>query len=112
MKLDRTETDTAFAVPRGALAPSARNWTTRSRGAYHAVMVSPGSLQPEARHRFCWYGRRTPHLPEKLGIHTIEDGFLLYCAHPMLLPIVGYEFDIRNCEGCEYFRQRKVAVRP
>lgn len=102
---------TRFRALKVLFASSDRNWTIRSRGAYHAVMVSP-SLQPEARHRLCWYGRRTPHLPESLGIHTIEDGFLLYCAHPMLLPIVGYEFDIRNCEGCEYFRQRKVADRP
>ena len=61
-------------------------------------------LDPETRHRVCWYGRRTPHLPPGLGVHTIEDGFLLYCAHPMLFPVVGYHFDVRNCEGCDYFR--------
>ncbi len=61
---------------------------------------------PEVRHRACWYGRRTPDVPVSLGIHTIEDGQLLFCAHPMLYPVVGYDFDIRNCEGCDYFRER------
>jgi hypothetical protein len=60
---------------------------------------------PEARHRACWYGRRTAHLPSDIGAHTtIEDGFLLFCAHPMWFPIVGYQFDVRNCDGCEYFK--------
>jgi hypothetical protein len=63
--------------------------------------------EPEAMHRGCWYGRRTPNLPPALTIHTIEDGELLYCAHPMLFPIVGYDFDTRNCESCEYFKQRR-----
>ena len=22
----------------------------------------------------------------------------------MLFPVVGYQFDVRNCEGCDYFR--------
>lgn len=61
-------------------------------------------IEPEARHRACWYGRRTPHLPPTLGVHTIEDGLLLYCAHPMLFPVVGYHFDVRNCEGCDYYK--------
>ncbi len=61
-------------------------------------------IEPEERHRSCWYGRRTPHLPQTLGVHTIEDGLLLYCAHPMLFPVVGYHFDVRNCEGCDYFK--------
>jgi len=61
---------------------------------------------PELRHRACWYGRRTPHLPANLTIHTIEDGELLYCAHPMFFPIVGYDFDTRNCEGCDAFKPR------
>lgn len=56
------------------------------------------------RHVQCWYSRRTPYLPEDLGLHTIEDGLLIFCAHPMLFPIVGYHFDIRNCDHCEYFR--------
>ena len=32
------------------------------------------------------------------------DGQLFYCAHPMLWPIVGYEFDVSNCAECDYFR--------
>lgn len=61
-------------------------------------------LEPEVRHRSCWYARRTPHLPSVLTVQTIEDGLLLYCAHPMLFPVVGYHFDVRNCEGCDYFK--------
>jgi hypothetical protein len=59
---------------------------------------------PEYRHRTCWYGRRDADIPPDPGFHTIEDGMLLYCAHPMLFPVVGYHFDVGNCEGCEYFR--------
>ena len=63
--------------------------------------------EPEARHRACWYGRRTPDIPIDLGFHaTIEDGALLYCAHPMWFPVVGYQFDVRNCDNCDYFRVR------
>jgi hypothetical protein len=62
---------------------------------------------PEARHRVCWYSRRTPEIPFDLGFHTIEDGQLLFCAHPMLFPIVGYRFDVRNCAGCEYFKPNR-----
>ena len=40
---------------------------------------------------------------------TIEDGELLFCAHPMLFPVVGYHFDVRNCESCDYFRGRLKA---
>lgn len=65
--------------------------------------------EPEQRHRACWYGRRTPQIPANLGIHTIEDGELLYCAHPMLWPVVGFQFDIRNCVDCDYFRARQRA---
>jgi hypothetical protein len=61
-------------------------------------------VEPEERHRCCWYARRTPNLPEHLGSHTIVDGELLYCAHPMYWPIVGYEFDLRNCEDCDVFK--------
>ena len=43
-------------------------------------------------------------MPPDLGFHTIEDGLLVYCAHPMLFPVVGYHFDIRNCDGCDYYR--------
>ncbi len=64
----------------------------------------PANIEPEVRHRACWYSRRTLHLPVDLAVHTIEDGLLLYCAHPMLFPVVGLHFDVRNCDGCEYFR--------
>jgi hypothetical protein len=69
-----------------------------------AVVTDLDRLEPEARHRACWYGRRTPHWREPLTVQTIEDGELLYCAHPMLFPIVGYAFDVRNCAGCDVFR--------
>ncbi len=68
----------------------------------------PAANEPEARHRACWYGRRTPNLPDELTIQSIVDGELLYCAHPMLFPIVGYDFDTRNCEACDYFKARRV----
>ncbi len=69
------------------------------------LVDSPAETPPEARHRACWYSRRTETFPPDLGFHhTIEDGALLYCAHPMLLPVVGYEFDVRNCDRCDYFR--------
>jgi hypothetical protein len=71
---------------------------------YHATVIGPPDIEPEARHRACWYGRRTPQLPAQLTIHTVEDGHLLYCAHPMLFPFVGYDFDTRNCDGCDYFK--------
>lgn len=64
-------------------------------------------MEPEDIHRVCWYSRRTTHIPPDLGTVTVVDGCLLYCAHPMLFPIVGYEFDVRNCVGCEYFRARR-----
>jgi hypothetical protein len=70
--------------------------------------VLPADFDPDLRHRFCWYARRTPSLPHELGPHTIEDGELLYCAHPMLFPVVGYQFDVRNCEGCDYFRPKTI----
>ena len=59
---------------------------------------------PEDRHRACWYSRRTADVPPDLGFHTIEDGLLLFCAHPMLFPVVGYQFDVRNCTACDYFK--------
>jgi hypothetical protein len=65
-------------------------------------------LQPEARHRACWYSRRTFDLPRDIGLHTIEDGQLLFCAHPMWFPVVGYQFDARSCAACDYFK----ATRP
>jgi hypothetical protein len=60
--------------------------------------------QPEVKHRACWYARRTPDIPSDLGIQTIEDGHLLYCAHPMWFPVVRYQFDVRNCTTCDYFK--------
>lgn len=76
--------------------------------------MSPITLTAvETRHRQCWYGRRTPDLPPDLGFHTtIEDGYLLYCAHPMLFPVVRYRFDVRNCDECEYFRPIRLARTP
>lgn len=62
------------------------------------------SVTPEERHRLCWYGRRANSIPPDLGLHTIVDGQLVYCGHPMWWPIVGYEFDVSNCSDCEYFR--------
>jgi hypothetical protein len=66
-------------------------------------------VTPEERHRVCWYSRRTVVIPPDLGLHTIIDGQLVYCAHPMLWPIVGYEFDVSNCAECEYFRPARSA---
>ena len=62
------------------------------------------NVEPESRHRACWYGRRTPTIPANLGVQTIEDGLLLYCAHPMWFPVVGYRFDVRNCTRCDFFK--------
>ena len=66
--------------------------------------------EPEARHRACWYGRRTHDIPPDIGFHTIADGELLFCAHPMWFPVVGYQFDVRNCEACEYFKATRTAA--
>jgi hypothetical protein len=62
--------------------------------------------EPEALHRACWYSRRTPNIPPDLGSQTIEDGQLLFCGHPMWFPVVGYQFDVRSCASCDYFRAR------
>jgi len=59
---------------------------------------------PEDRHRLCWYSRRSPVIPLDPGLHTIADGHLLFCAHPMWYPVVGYQFDVRNCAACDYFK--------
>jgi hypothetical protein len=64
-------------------------------------------LEAEDKHRCCWYSRRTPAIPVDVGFHTIVDGELLYCAHPMLYPVVGLAFDVRNCTRCDYFRARR-----
>jgi hypothetical protein len=65
-------------------------------------------VEPEARHRVCWYGRRTATIPPDLGVQTIEDGELLYCAHPMWFPIVGFRFDVRSCTACELFKATRT----
>jgi hypothetical protein len=64
-------------------------------------------VDAEARHRSCWYARRTAELPEDLGSHTIIDGELVYCAHPMYWPVVRYEFDLSNCADCDVFKARR-----
>lgn len=69
-------------------------------------------MDSEEKHRRCWYGRRTTEIPVDIGFHTIVDGQLVYCAHPMLLPVVGMAFDVRNCEHCEYFRPRRETPGP
>lgn len=67
-------------------------------------------MEPEDRHCLCWYSRRTRQIPQDLGVQTIIDGELLYCAHPMLFPIVGFEFDVRNCVECDYFKGRRLST--
>ncbi len=67
------------------------------------VLYYPG-VDAEERHRSCWYARRTADLPENPGHHTIVDGQLLFCVHPMYWPVVRYEFDLRNCEDCDVYR--------
>lgn len=66
-------------------------------------------MEPEERHRLCWYGRRKADIPPDLGLHTIVDGELIYCVHPMFFPVMGYAFDVRNCELCDVFRPRRTA---
>ena len=68
------------------------------------MFPSRPSSEPEQLHRACWYGRRTSELPSDIGCHTIENGELLFCVHPMWYPIVGRQFDVRNCGGCDYFK--------
>jgi hypothetical protein len=73
-------------------------------------VIPPPADIPEKRHRACWYSRRTPDLPVDVGgLHTIEDGRLLFCAHPMWFPVVGYQFDVRNCLVCDYFRPLRIS---
>jgi hypothetical protein len=64
----------------------------------------PGTETAEERHQSCWYSRRTPDLPADIGHHTIADGLLLFCAHPMMFPVVGYQFDVRNCVTCDSYK--------
>ena len=42
-----------------------------------------------------------------MGSHTIVDGQLVYCAHPMYWPVVGFEFDLSNCEDCDVFKPKR-----
>jgi len=65
---------------------------------------------PERRHRACWYSRRTAYIPPDIGFHTIEDGHLLFCVHPMWFPVVGYQFDVRNCASCDYFKPLRTRL--
>ena len=65
------------------------------------------TIEPETRHRVCWYARRTPAIPPDITIQTIEDGQMLYCSHPMWFPIVGYRFDVRSCADCDFFKTRR-----
>lgn len=73
----------------------------------HCISATITCVDAEARHRSCWYARRTAELPEDLGSHTIIDGELVYCAHPMYWPVVRYEFDLRNCADCDVFKARR-----
>jgi hypothetical protein len=73
-----------------------------------AGMHDLDAVEPEVRHRGCWYGRRTAELHAVPTFQTIEDGQWLYCAHPMMFPIVGHDFDIRNCIGCDVFRPARA----
>jgi len=68
-------------------------------------------MNAEDRHRACWYGRHTAHVPDDLGAHSLVDGQLVYCAHPLYWPVVRYEFDLRNCEDCDVFRPRADKVK-
>jgi hypothetical protein len=81
----------------------------RQRARTQPIVDQPS---PEDRHRLCWYSRRTTQIPPDIGFHTISDGHLLYCAHPMLLPVVGLAFDVANCIDCEYFRARRAPTGP
>ncbi len=56
----------------------------------------------------CWYGRRAPGVLPEVSFQTVEDGELLYCSHPMLFPVVGYQFDVRNCDSCDWFKVKKA----
>jgi hypothetical protein len=64
-------------------------------------------LDPEVRHKLCWYGQRAAHVSPEMNFQTVEDGRLLYCAHPMMFPVVGYHFDVRNCGRCDSFKPRR-----
>ena len=42
----------------------------------------------------------------------MEGGELLYCAHPMLFPVVRYQFDVLNCPGCDCFKAPRPLPEP
>jgi hypothetical protein len=70
------------------------------------------NADPELRHHACWYSRRTTQIPPALTVETIEDGHLLYCAHPLWFPIVGYRFDVRSCVECDFFKRVRPSSLP
>jgi hypothetical protein len=82
----------------------------RAGGEMKALAGGEMNIEPETRHRACWYSRRTSTIPIDLGVQTIEDGQLLYCAHPMWFPIVGYRFDVRSCATCDFFKTLRSIV--
>ena len=64
--------------------------TAHVRDASTPIMINARPpVEPEDRHRLCWYGRRTDQIPQDPGLHTIVDGQLLYCAHPLFFPVMG-----------------------
>ena len=80
---------------------AATGWTVSDRARIMEIVDPAPEHQPCTR---CWYSRRSAHLPADLASQTVEDGWLVYCAHPMMMPVVGSHFDIRNCDGCDYYR--------
>jgi hypothetical protein len=83
--------------------PSRPNSSAHPAAADHELNDAWAPAGPETRHRARRYSRRTADIPPNIGLHTIEDGRLLFCVHPMWFPVVGYQFDVRNCGVCEYF---------
>jgi len=51
-------------------------------------------------------------MPDDPGHHTILDGQLVYCAHPLYWPVVRYEFDLSNCEGCDVYKPKRTERQP
>jgi hypothetical protein len=95
----RAEHESTVAPPADSRAPAPEARLSELRES-----AVPALETPEARHRACWYSRRTDELPLDIGFHTIEDGQLLFCAHPMWFPVVGYQFDVGNCGRCDYYK--------
>jgi hypothetical protein len=97
------------AIQTGTNTAAVRAQRGRSPKCYHGRYVDvTSSPEPESRHRVCWYGRRAPGIPPEVSFQTVEDGELLYCCHPMLFPVVGYHFDVRNCGSCDWFKVKKA----